>query len=287
MVHIDDLTGINERKRNDAINCLESLLSFKDEKGNLTPIISGYNFYPTLPQSKSIITFSNMHETERYKEYMLEDLEKIGYDSKILIDLIRQKRGVFFWYPNYRIRNDSGVVLNINIKDLRNGKYIQLEKYGSALIKHEEFLYSKGYLLAEGQGWELNLPFKNKEELKCLSNLFLIKAGLHIYDENGVEIQESVEEKLLRAHWPDAYETPVLIIGKSAMDYAKELPHFDIAIKIALIENNNEISFIIHKKIDFLKQMHHYPQLQELGFTEEECLCNKPFLDDIDKIRQV
>lgn len=284
---ISDLTGIDTTKRNDAIVCLESLLSFKDRKGNLGPIISGYNFYSNIPLSKSTVTFSNMHETEKYKEYMLKDLEKKGYDSKILIGLIRQKTSIFFWNPHYNTRDDKGNILHTRVKDLRTGTYIPLEKYSSALIDYKEFLHSKGYLLAEGEGWELNMPFGNKEELKYITDLFLIKASRHIYDERGLRIRESAKDKSLRAHWPDAYQTPVLIIGKGTIDYAKELPHFDIATKIALIENNNEVSFIIHRNLNKLKNLNQYNHLCELGFTEEECLCNKPFLNDIDEIRQI
>ena len=43
MIKIDDLTGIPENKRKQAVECLDDLLTFKDNEGRLAPVITGYN----------------------------------------------------------------------------------------------------------------------------------------------------------------------------------------------------------------------------------------------------
>lgn len=140
-------------------------------------------------------------------------------------------------------------------------------------------------MLAKDFGWELDLPFQNIEELRQLSTLFLKKASISLYDQEGLEINESPEEQLLRSPWPDAYEVPVIIIGKEAVKYASHLPHFGWAMRFSLIQDGNEISFIIHHKLDRLRRLEHYSTLKAVGFIEEPCLCNKPFLKDIDRRR--
>lgn len=286
MIRIDDLTGIPEDKRRQAIECLDDLLTFRDSQDRLSPIISGYNWYTTLPICDSIITLSHIHETEGYKQEMLRDLAGLGYEPQTVLSHIRDKAGMFSWNPTYRIRGDDGKLLpGLRIKDIRTGEYINLEDYTKPLIEYPQFVDSKGYLVAEDQGWELNVPFGDKQELLGLVDLFLRKYGEYIYDENGIKIPETDEEKNLRSPWIDAYRVPMLLLGETALRYADELPHFSPATKIALKENSNEISFVIHKNLERLRNLPHYEQLLRLGFSEEMCLGNKPFLKDVDEIR--
>lgn len=70
----------------------------------------------------------------------------------------------------------------------------------------------------------------------------------------------------------------MLLLGKKALRYSKFLPHFSKAHKIFLMENGNEISFIINKNLKILKQMPYYEKLRRLGFKEELCLGNKAFI---------
>lgn len=286
MIRISNLINIPLSKRMKTIDCLDNLILFKDKENNLSPIISGYNWYVDLPLRRNMMfTFSNIHETEPYKRAMLRDLEKREYISEIITERIIQKSGAFLWDPANRIRDDNGGLFNIQIKDLRTGLYLSLENYGPILIKHNEFLNSKGYLLAEGHGWEIDIPFKNENELINIADLFLKKSGMYNYDEEGITIKETDEEILLRSPWPDAYRTPVLIIGEGALKYIKKLPYFGVATKFSLTSNNNEISFIIHKNLATLKNLPAYDTLKEIGFVEEFCLGNKPFLRYIDEVR--
>lgn len=285
---IDDLTGIPEGKRKQAIECLDDLLTFKDSQGVLSPIISGYNLYITIPEFDSIVTFSNIHETEAYKQDMLRDLSKLGYDPQIILSYIRDKAGTFLHNLELRIRDDEGNLLpGLRIKDIRTGKYLDLEKFSEPLVNYSQLKDAEGYLISEDQGWELDMPFNNQAELLKLVDLFLRKSGMQIYDENGEKIEETDEERKLRLPWADAYRVPVLLLGEAALRYADELPHFTPAIKIALKENSNEISFVIHKNLEQLRNLFHYEQLLHLGFNEERCLGNKPFIDYVDEVRKI
>lgn len=284
MVEITDLTGIQESKRKLVIACLDDLLTLKDEQKRPMPVIAGHNWYNSLPQSNSVVTFANIHETEAYKEAMMQDLEKQGYDRRTVMNSIRAKGGAFLWNLGYRIRDDNGVPLaGLKIKDLKTGEYLDLTKFDKPLSNYPSFARRKNDFVAEDTGWELDIPFGSKEELFRLVNLFQAKAGIRKYDENGQIVDETEEEKKLRAPWTDAYEVPVLLVGENAIQYAAELPHFTPATKIALKENGNEISFVINKKLRLLKGLPHYQQLIDLGFKEEPCLGNKPFIMDIDK----
>ena len=118
--------------------------------------------------------------------------------------------------------------------------------------------------------------------------LLLRKSGKYLYDREGNIIKETTNQKRRRRPWPDAYVLPVLLLGEKALRYAHELPEFIPATKISLEENNNEISFIIHKKLEFLRALRQYESLKKLGFKETVCLANKPFIVYyVDKERKV
>ena len=120
MIKISDLTGIPNGKRKQAIECLDDLMIFKDSKGLLSPIITGYNWYVTFPKYSSIINFSNIHETDAYKEDMLKDLGRFGYDSQLILNHIREKGGYFLWKSSFEIRDQKGNLLpGLKIKDVR------------------------------------------------------------------------------------------------------------------------------------------------------------------------
>ncbi len=71
---------------------------------------------------------------------------------------------------------------------------------------------------------------------------------------------------------------PVLILGEKALTYRHLFPGFIDVVKISIKENNNEISFIIHEKLELLKKLQHYKTLMGFGFEEELCLANKLFI---------
>ncbi len=283
MVNIEDLVGIPEQKRIEITSCLDELMTIRDSNDNPTPIISGYNWYNRLSEFDRIITLSNIHKTEDYKRNMLKDLSDLGYVQEEILKIIRDKGAALFWHPKYRIRNSRGKVLpGLRIKDVRTGKYVALASFRNSLLERPQFAGAIGYLIAEDHGWELNMPFRSKDELMRLVELFLKKSGKAIFDESGSQIQETEEERRIRLPWADAYETPVLIIGRSAMSYLPDLRHFGPVTRFGLIEDGCEISFIINKRLESLRQHPNFKKLTMLGFFEEQCLANKPFILDLD-----
>jgi len=287
MVTIEDLTGIPEDKKKNAINILENLITFREEDETLSPIITGYNWYNTLINSDRIITLSHIHETEIYKQGMVNDLEELEYSPKFTLAHIRPKAGAFLHDLEFRIVDERGEPYKgLKIKDLRSGNYLDLKIFSLPLINYPEFLGAEGYLIDEDQGWELNIPFSDKIELFNLVELFLRKSGNVIYDKEGRPIEEPEEEKIKRKPWADAYAIPVLLLGKNAIKYVDELKYFTPVTKFSLIENHNEISFVINKKLSMLRNLPQYKDLLNLGFVAEICLANKPFIVNyVDKNR--
>ncbi len=224
---------------------------------------------------------STLQESENYKEDMLADLEKLDYNKELIIKCIREKMGRCLHELTFRVTGEDNCPLpGLRVKDVRNGKYLDLTKYTKPLIYYPEFKDANGYLIGEDSGWELDMPFKDKAQLFKLIDLFLNKSGEFIYDKEGRIITECEN------HWRDAWQTPVLLLGENAIQYLEELPLFIPVTKIALKENNNEISFVIHKNLNLLKDLPFYEQLLSLGFLDELCLGNAVFIKEyVDKKR--
>ncbi len=263
MVSIDELTDIPKEIREEAIRCLDELLTYKDEDGNLAPIISGYNWYRKLPIADPAITLTNIHESEDYKEDMFADLEKLGYKRESLEGCIREKTGIFFWRPTFNIRETKGKILpGLRIKNIKSGELLNLSHFsGENLLGYPEL---DGNLKAEDHGWEINIESKNTIELVKLAKLFT-KKGLY---------RDKEENK----HWRSAYRVPVIILGKKAADHREKLKNYYPARKFSLRRKRNEISFIIEKNLSRLKESFQYTILKEVGFEEELCLANIEFI---------
>lgn len=279
MVSLDDLTGIPEEKQREATKCLESLLLFQDETGRIAPIITGYNWYTSVPEFDRIVTLSHIHETEVYKSAMVKSLQTLGYKRDYILQCIRSKTGAFLPELDFIFTDDKGNLLSgLRIKDTQTGGYITASTFNSPQELIAYLKSTKEYLVLEDSGWELDMPFHSKRELVNLTNRFLRKYSGYFYDKEGTIINETSKQKERRKPWSSAYKTPVLLLGSEALKYAKDLPHFVSVLKVSLLENNNEISFVIHENMKILRDLPHYQQLRRLGFREEVCLANKPFI---------
>ncbi len=279
MVNIADLNNIPPTLLSNIIDCLDDLLTWKDKYGNPSSIISGYNWFSSSPDFNQTFSFSNIHETTDYFKDMASDLNLLGYSSSTIKNALRKKGGAFYHELRFRVNDDQGNPLSgLKIKDLRTKEYIDLKKYSKPLIHYPEFEDADGLLVAEDIGYEINLNFSSEDNLFTLCDLFTRKANLEKYNDAGEVVVETSEEFTERNPWKDAYRTPVLIIGDAATKYKDKLPQFDQASKFCFRKEGNEISFIIQKALDSLKEMLHYDFLLKSGFKQELCLANKPFI---------
>lgn len=269
-LQLEQLVGIPKSKRKKALSCLNSLLRFRDEKGQLSPIITGYNGYVQTPESDRAVTFSHIQEDEAYRQAMFSDLEKQGYKEQELKDKLRDKTSASLWELHFRIRGSGGQTYReLTIKYMDTDEELDLNIYaGDTLVAYPEL---KDKLYSENHGWELDLPFGSQKELLRLVRLFAKRA----YRDKTKS-------------WPGAYATPVLVLGERALDWEEKLPDFIRATKIELIEGENELSFIIQDNIARLKALPHYGELVDLGFKERVCLGNKAFIEEyVNRIRKV
>ncbi len=278
MVEIGDLKRIPEDKKVEVIRNLDQLLTYRDSQGRLSPLICGYNRYDTVPDSESAMVFSNLHETEDYKSDMLADLGRIGYESQDMESSVRVRGTTYLHDPTFPTRDSTGKIFpGLRIRDLKTGKYIQLERFSEPLIKYPEFEDSEGSLVAENSGWEIDIPFRTKRELIRLAKFFVRKSGKHIYDHSGIKSFESGKQQHRRAPWRDAYDVPVVFIGDYIIKHKSDLPAFTRASKVTLKEGGNEISFVVYRRVGVFKSTQNFRDLKELGFLEEGCLINKVF----------
>ncbi|MDP3728714.1 MAG: hypothetical protein Q8R18_04650 [bacterium] len=269
-VHLEDLLGIPNAKRKEALRCLNDLLKYRDETGKLSPIITGYNGYVQIPSVDRAVTFSHIHEDESYRKAMFSDLEKLGYSQEFILSKIRDKTSASLWELDFQIKGADGCAYSDSvIKYIDTEEILDLSHYSEDTL--EDYPELEGKLYSENGGWELDFPFKKQRELLRIVHLFTKKA----YRKN-------------KNCWPSAYEFPVLLLGEKALLWKEKFPDFTCATKMELIEGNNELSFIINRNLINLKMLPNYQALLDLGFRETPCLGNIPFIKRyIDKIRKV
>jgi len=254
MIPLTALPNIAPQKTLQSREVLDDLLT---KEG----IITGYNWYLAVPQETRLVTFSHMHETEAYKQAMMKEIAEQGYTQEQLQRGIRRKFGSYQWRHHFVFRDEAGTIFpDLNIRT-KTGNYLDLSRFPARTLEGIAELAQEG-LVGENEGWELNLAITNKEKLLAIMELFLRKSSRERTD-----------------HWPDAYEIPVLLLGKEALTYARELPDFIVAKKMELIENGNEISFITHAQFPVLKETQAFAELEKIGFKEESCLANRAFIE--------
>ncbi len=267
MLTLGDLGGIPEEKKQDVRLALERLLAFRTH-GQLKPIITGYGWLDRPASSDRVVTFSHSHETEAYKQAMLEDLANAGLGDAT--DKIRNKGSAYLWKPQFRHRDERGRVLPGKIiKDLETGEMVDLRKYKLPLSRYAKFKNSFGRLVCEdGLEWQIDVPFKTKAELLQLSALFVRGA----YGAGG---------------WPAPYDLPLIIIGRAARKYLNDARinnNFSLATRFYLVCGENEINFIIGKALQRLEGSNEHGVLKESGFRKEACLVNTQFKNYINSV---
>jgi hypothetical protein len=245
-------------------------------------IISGYNYYPRIASvnSNKILTFSNMHETKDYFASMMKDILSSGYPNDYVLMQVRDKYGTYRWEPNFRFRDDKGKVYpDLRIKDTRNNKYVDFSIIPFASFEEAGYTATEvSDFSGENKGWEINIGCDLVKDIIKLASLFVSKSSILPFDKNGMPKPETLEDKEIRDPWPDAYDTPVLIIGGDINQIREKVSSFIPAKIIRLEKDNKELSFIINSNFEKLKRIKEYDSLIELGFKEEDCLANLPFI---------
>ncbi|MBI4145429.1 hypothetical protein HY493_04470 [Candidatus Woesearchaeota archaeon] len=253
MLGITELTGIGASRTERIRESLDRLL--RDH------LISGYNWFAVQPTTERIVTFSHMHEIPEYKAAMTQDLLVLGYGIDEVDRCTRAKYGSFRWERHFVHRDDDGSLFpNLRVRSC-DGAYIELDRVPEQTLEHRSDLAGTS-LIGESEGWELDLDFKNREHLISLASLFVNKSN-----------------RKNNAHWPGAYDVPVLLFGQSAVTYAADLPDFVVAKHIILTDAGNEISFVVNKHFPLLSARNEFSVLQSEGFRVESCLGNASFIE--------
>ncbi|HLD05882.1 MAG TPA: hypothetical protein VJG90_09260 [Candidatus Nanoarchaeia archaeon] len=266
---------------------LEKLVTATNSTGR--PIITGFNYHPVCLEMGAItaISLSNIHSSQVYLKEVMADLNRMGYPNVEVSVSTRDKRGYFRWRPNFFIRDEKGVLEeNLRIKDIETGEYLDLDG-----IPHRT-LCNAGYseeeiarLVAENGGYEIDILSSVPEHIRRMAGEFLKKSAFELYDDTGELISEMESERNTRGPWPDAWETPILIIGGN-LSQMQGLPGFHEAHLFRFQGSEiGEFLFVTHKEIEVLRSNEEYNRLIELGFREELCLGNTRFIKEcVDKV---
>lgn len=248
-------------------------------------IITGFNYHPICLQvdDLTILTFSNIHSYPNYLMKVIEDLRMMGYPNDEVSITTRDKKGYFKWMPDFFIRSEDGNLEEyLRIKNIKTEVYLDLEKIPYQTL--EEASYSEedaDNLIAENEGFEINISLLNEEDLHKLAVEFLRKSSKKLYDECGEVVFETKEEYGKRNPWPGAWDVPVLIIGGHLSQIQHSIPGFQNAFLFRFQDVDiGEYNFVINKQIKFLKMSEQYKHLQDLGFKQEPCLANIRFIKD-------
>ncbi len=265
--------------RSEIEKTLENLVSNDNSIGR--PIITGFNYYPICLKVdfSTVISLSNIHSSQAYLRSVMDDLGKMGYPNQSVSVSTRDKRGYFQWRPDFFIRNEDGSLEeNLRIRNKETGDYLDLARISQRTLPGEEFSEEEiAKLIAENKGYEINTCASSEEDIRRLAVEFLVKSSAKLFDEHGDIREETDEERLRRAPWPNSSYVPVLIIGGRVSSLVG-LPGFQKACIFRFQGDIGEYLFIVNHQRETLSRSREYDTLQSIGFREEPCLCNHRFI---------
>lgn len=263
---MNKLFELNIEKFYEIINCLDDL--FINEK-----IITGYNSYFEIPNTNELsLCLSNIYSGSEYLKCMVKDLNKLGYSHNYINKCIRSKKGVYEWKSDWNIWKDGKLQSDLKIRKFGNKDFINLKNLNKNIISLSDIYGINEKFIAEDESSEINISVKQEDSMFELVDLFSKKSSKFLYDEKGKTIGFN------KFCWEEAWDVPVLLIGGNIMSYEFLFPEFIKSVRFFKYENENEISFIIHKKFDKLKNSDYFDKLIKFGFQYEFCLANKPFI---------
>ncbi len=214
--------------------------------------ISGFNRTknPFDFTNTSVLVLSNLHETEAYKEAVLEDLRP--YLKKELDIRVNRKIGYTQWEPEYRIRDDQFRLFpGLRIKDKR--RVLDLEKIKARTF--EEAGFSTEYirsLLGINDAYEIRIQSSNLPIVEELARIFIEKTSFKSANS-----------------WPDPYDVPVIfILGGMSIGGFLEITMYQQR------RTKNSLNFVqrnLNKDIE--------KTLEENGFEQAPCLANSLFVE--------
>ncbi len=210
--------------------------------------ISGFNrvSFPYNFSNINLIVLGNFHETEAYKQAVIEDLRK--KDSSLQLAL-HQKRGFTRWLPQWKIRDDKGKLFpNLKIKDKKG--YICLEEIQTQTLAEAGFS-EEDILIGINRGYELRVQSQGYKEIEELAKVFIEKT-----DKNSPNA------------WPDTYNTPIIFLFG--------MEHADDFLPVTMYQQKGErLSF------NFIQRSLRKDRekiLEEIGFEQAVCLANSQFV---------
>lgn len=273
----------NQYMRNQIETTLENLITSNNSLGR--QIITGFNFHPVCLQSytSTIITFSNIQSSQDYLHKVIEDFKKGGFPEDEVSLSTRDKIGYYRWKPGFFIRDEKGLLeKNLNIRDIETGKYLNLGEISQSTLDEAGYTAEEiDNLIAENEGYEINIFISDTRHIPRLSREFLRKSSRRLYDENGDLVFESEEEIEERAPWPGAWDVPVLIIGGDLMLIKQAVPGFQEACLFRFQDASvGEYNFVINRQLATLQRSEEHGQLLKKGFLPETCLANIRFVRD-------
>lgn len=256
---------------------LNSLLTEKNSRG--TPIITGYNYFPHyfIRPRVGITIFSNIHYCFEYLQDMLRDLCTQEIFSKIYSFSIRRKNGFFHWDPHFYIRNEIGQLQpTLHITDIVKRQRLCLEEYKTRTLEKSGFTKEDcKYLIAQEQGYEIDIDVQENSILKYLATLFIQRAS-------AVQIGNTSLNSPIP--WLNAWNVPAIFLRNCATNI-RNFPGYNKAHLFQVTKPNiGEYSFNIHTHHPSLLEGVEYHNLLGKGFKVEMCLANESFIRYIDDI---
>ena len=242
-----------------------------------TGLISGFNCYDELAHTSGVVI--SLSYQQRYREHIdavIADIQNNPNIAQILSDervselkLRRNKRSIYRWDKDWPIpKDDTGKIpYHLDFVNQKNGHLLDKNKLKDANTIKDVTEYKKllSVALKEKEGIELSLNIKTKDEAERVIDLFRKKAYRMKINERGLIMrvagkQIPAEEEV----WPYADVIPCIILGKQIVNFFPfGLPDFTQANKIAIIKENNEISFIVNKNYDLVMRSDPYLNLKK------------------------
>lgn len=232
-----DLTNFTEGEQRFLAERLESLL--KDN------VITGINTYNEIVDLDVCLPLSYLHHSTKHEEHLnllmqrKKRLKQIAETWKK-----REKRALYRWDRTWQIKPEEKK-LGIEFYILRTGQKFDADAVAQA-EKLSDIYPGNEIVAAKDKGYDLNFAIDSRLTLIALLNLFRKHASPVILSKDGLpEIDEQGKPKPNPDAIPEAYSVPVIIYKDRFSLLKGPVRGFKPVHKIALLRNEDELSFYI------------------------------------------